>query len=261
MNEQRIIKKEKQRMFTILDNLYDDHKPLDYKHLAGSNSECEICQWIVKCSDVINKLEKEIDKLEPEKIKSASLAYYEPTQNRVPIKVNKFKVFHVHTGEGDEYYYRVLTKKEVLQDFDKEECGHIELTVIDESDWDSVFLESGEYGFVMLRTIVRKDKTGRIGEKSYSNITSMKECTRKKSDDFIFYDGENHDEVIAFCGSSYGKQTKKGNKINVISNRGSFSMKPETYLTKNVVGQLDSYDKDEFEALYDITDKKVWTSI
>lgn len=215
MNEQRIIKKEKQRMFTILDNLYDDHKPLDYKHLAGSNSECEICQWIAKCSDVINKLE-------PEKIKSASLAYYEPTQNRVPIKVNKFKVFHVHTGEGDEYYYRVLTKKQVLQDFDKEECGHLELTVIDESDWDSVFLESGEYGFVMLRTIVRKDKTGRIGEKSYSNITSMKECTRKNQMTSFSMMVKIMMKLLLFVDLPMENRQRKGTKLMLFPIGGHF---------------------------------------
>ncbi|EUJ35764.1 hypothetical protein [Brochothrix campestris] len=209
MKDQRTIKKEKQRMFIILGDLYDEHKPLDYKHPAGSNSECETCQRIAKCSDIINKLEKEIDKLEPKKIKQASLAYYEPTQKRVPIKVNKFKVFHVRTKEGNEYYYRVLTKKEVLKDFDKDELKHLELTVIEESDWDSIVLESGKQGFVILQTIIRKDKTGRIGEKSYSNVKSIKECTRKESDDFIFYDGENHEEVIVFCEPSPAQQTKK----------------------------------------------------
>ena len=101
-------------------------------------------------------------------------------------------MFHVRTGDGSEYYYRVLTKKEVLQDFDKEECKHLELTVIDESDWDSVYLESGKYGFIILRTIARKDVRGRIGERGYSKVKSIKECTRKESDDFIFYDGENN---------------------------------------------------------------------
>ena len=267
MRDIRTVKKEKQRLFMILGDLYTEHKPLDNKHPAGKKTECETCQQIVKCSDVIAKLEKELVSLQAKKVKSekkvlASLAYFEPTPKpprRNSIK-KKWSIYHVKTIEGKEYYYRVLTKAGLFKDFEAGEKSSLDLTLIPENEWGTTYLESGKNGVVSLLTISLKDMTGRVGEKNYSQIKSIKACTRKESEDFIYYDGENHDEINAFCEPFPAQRTKKGNKLQIVTKRGSFSIEPNTYLTKNILGRLDSYDKEEFELLYDIADKKVWIS-
>ncbi|WP_408868754.1 hypothetical protein ACJYYY_06935 [Brochothrix campestris] len=260
MRDRRTIKKEKQRLFIILGDLYDEHEPLDFKHPPGSTADCETCQRIAKCSDVINKLEKELDQQEPKKIKQASLGYHEPKVKRTPLKVKQYRVYHVLSAAGDAFYYRVLTKRALLSDFAPSERATLVVTEITEAEWDTIHFESGKHGFVGLKTLISINRTGRIGEMAFSKVQSIKACKRKEADDFIFYDGENHDALMAFCLPSTTLKTRKGNKLQISTTRGSFSIAPGMYLTKNSLNRLDSYDKDEFEQIYDIAEKKVWVS-
>ncbi|WP_413486207.1 hypothetical protein [Brochothrix thermosphacta] len=69
MRDIRTVKKEKRRLLPILGDLYTKYKPLDYKHPAGKNIECETCQNIVEYSDSIAKLEIELLTLQEEKVK------------------------------------------------------------------------------------------------------------------------------------------------------------------------------------------------
>ncbi|EUJ42108.1 hypothetical protein [Brochothrix campestris] len=174
--------------------------------------------------------------------------------------MKQYRVYHVLSAAGDAFYYRVLTKRALLSDFAPSERATLVVTEITEAEWDTIHFESGKHGFVGLKTLISINRTGRIGEMAFSKVQSIKACKRKEADDFIFYDGENHDALMAFCLPSTTLKTRKGNKLQISTTRGSFSIAPGMYLTKNSLNRLDSYDKDEFEQIYDIAEKKVWVS-
>ncbi len=75
---------------------------------------------------------------------------------------------------------------------------------------------------------------------------------RKIDEQFIIYDGENHDAVMTFLQPLESHITKKKNKIQVITQNGATSIEEGQVIVKGYQDRIEIFSQDDFLATYEI---------
>lgn len=278
MTDRKQIKKEKQQLILKLSNLYGEHED-NTDHVAGEDSTCTLCQDIQAWKAIITKLDaqlQEIDKAiaEANKPKKKVKLPKEPKilKTQIPIDSQaeenwqkmlqkkaqmvqdaKYKIFHVQLEGEEEHFYRVTARKKVFDTLQEQgyEVRPANVTLIPREDYTTTYMERGEGKHVSLAILDKEEIEGLLGktglpEKAY--VTSFN-CQRKVQETAILYDGENYENVQNFCLPATAAKTKKGNKMQINTHRGSLSVSPSHFIVK-YGARLEIYTEEEFLEMY-----------
>lgn len=100
---------------------------------------------------------------------------------------------------------------------------------------------------------------GKIAVKGYSERSD--ECFEVQPSKFILFIGENHEAVISFCKGANATRTKKKNKIQIVTEKGSVSVGPGEVVLRNVFNYYSVYTVEEFDYLYKINGDLIWKAV
>ncbi|WP_288528750.1 hypothetical protein [uncultured Secundilactobacillus sp.] len=119
---------------------------------------------------------------------------------------------------------------------------------------ETTFITTGPGIFMKLsQYIIEADyPTGVIAR--LDQVSFDRGLTRRKSaqeDHYVRFDGTNYQLIQNFVAPYQTNKTRKGNKLNVATPQGSFSVADGDYIVKLPTGHLLKFTDSEFHELYD----------
>lgn len=273
MREKKVVKKEKQQIYLILLSVMDEHKVIS-DHEVEKDDTCPICQKVAHWKGIIKKLDSELEAIDSalkennaedvsETKKRSSKKNEMASKDKDKRSVPKMKIFFVQTKSNKELLCRFTSKKKV-ELFCTEQNEEIEqIKMISPDDYQTFYLERFDQGsqsknYVNLEVINKEEEEGLIGKKEPSAITNKPtKCRQIIVEEVICYDGTNHKELEDFCAPYVIKKTKRGNKVQISTKRGSIVAKPSNYVVR-YQSRIDVYTAAVFNERYELEAEKVW---
>lgn len=265
--------REKQQIYLILLTMMDEHKVIS-DHEVETDGTWPICQKVASWKGIIKKLDSELEAIDSaqkeiytvgvsQSKKRTSKKNKMDADDKDKRSVAKMKIFFVQTKSNKELLCRFPSKKKV-QLFCTEQNEEIEqIQLISPDDYQTFYLERFDQGnqsknYVSLEVIDKEEDEGLIGKKEPSEVTSKPtKCRQIIIEEVIRYDGTNHKELEDFCAPYEIKKTKRGNKVQINTKRGSIAAKPSNYVVR-YQSRIDVYTEAVFNELYELEAEKVW---
>lgn len=248
-------------------------------HLSGEERSCTHCQNILAWKAIIQKLTDELEEIEvalrpaikSKKIKAESNVSKNKevarsgNQEKIhqhkykQVKLPKIKLFRVELEDGQEHLYRFSSKQKVIDYVADNNSTISVINRVKTEDYEKFYLEREAGTYVNLEVLEKAELEGLIGEKKEPEQAQFSSfnCTRTVQESAIVFNGKNHSKVIDFCHPLQATRTKKGNKIQVTTLRGSIAVSPFDYLVK-YNSRLEVFTKNEFDQIYLNQIEKKW---
>ncbi|MFT8337415.1 hypothetical protein [Schleiferilactobacillus harbinensis] len=242
-----------------------DRMGLSAIHEPGTDSECAVC-------DEINTITAALEGVTVAEAARAAREEAEPlpepepappkpsVQHRTP---RMTPVIYDVVIAGKKCLYRVTTRAQVQRlkaQADGRVLYPIALTV-----YNSTYLMNARNAAVSIASFLKSHPkaSGRIAEMQPHLVRFAGQSARQagQKDQWLHYSGENQQAVIDFVAPCPAHPTKKGNKVQIVTSRGSFSLAPGNYVVKLPTGRILNFDETEFKALYTITASVAWTMV
>lgn len=268
VRDKKVIKKEQQQLLRKLSDLYREHEGIT-NHAVESSSVCLLCADILAWKTIIERLDHELEdiRLFDLEVKNDQIKREKEFLKRDAKRVReerfraKWKIFLVETREGGDYYYRFKTKKKVQEEVICLGETIKKCSIIPVEEYKKIYLERSLNNYVSLEVLAKADQEGLLGKKGVSKEHKFgpHKCVRKIVEEVMIYNGENSEAVIVFCKPCEARKTKKGNKIQITTPRGSQAVNPFDYIVK-FGDRIERLTKEEFQLIYDVEEeeKRIW---
>lgn len=271
LRDKKVIKKERQQLLLKLSDLYREHEPIK-DHEVESSKDCLICSDILAWKIIVERLESELEEIRlfDLKIIEDQIKRDKEFQKKDALRMEqeksqaKWKLFLVETREGGLYYYRFKTKKKVQEDVIRRGETIKNCQIIPVEEYQKIYLERSVNNYVSLDVLDKANQEGMLGKKGSSKAHKYgpHQCVRKITEEVMIYTGKNSEDIITFCEPFEARKTKKGNKIQLTTPRGSQAVNPFDYVVK-YGSRIELFSKEEFEFLYDVDEVKnqIWITL
>ncbi|QEU47944.1 hypothetical protein FMM01_11860 [Schleiferilactobacillus harbinensis] len=247
-----------------------DRMGLSAMHEPGTDPECAVCDEIntitaalegVTVAEAARAAREEAKPLpEPEPEPPKPPKAKPPVQHRTP---RMTPVIYDVVIAGKKCLYRVTTRAQVRR-LKAQADGRV-LYPVAPAVYNTTYLMNARNAAVSIASFLKNHPkaSGRIAEMQLRTIRSAGQSGRQagQKDQWLHYSGENQQAVIDFVAPCQAHPTKKGNKVQIVTSRGSFSLAPGDYAVKLPTGRILNFDEAEFEALYTITASVSWTMV
>lgn len=273
MREKKVVKREKQQSYLILLNIMEEHQ-VSSDHEVETDDTCPICQKVANWKETINKLDSELEAIDAavnvDNTADGAQAKIRTTKkNETDASLKdkrsfpKMKIFFIQTRSNKELLCRFSSKKKAEMYCTEQNEAIEQIQLISPDDYSTFYLERFDRGsqsknYVNLEVIDKEEEEGLIGKKEPSGITTKPtKCRQIVVEEVICYDGTNHEELEGFCAPYVIKKTKRGNKVQINTERGSIAARPSNYVVR-YQSRIAVYTETAFNERYELEAEKVW---
>lgn len=258
LRELKLRKKQYDQYFS---GLLNKHIEEGLDHDFGKDEYCLYCErYNEKMSEYL-QLKKEIQKLEKKvhawKYKD-SMSGYGESQNK-PRK--KKQAYVLKMVNGEELIVLAYSKEEVRELVETPVRKKVEtINKIDDSQYNSIYIETSHGGYKKLATFLRSSKVGIISKKDISAVTDSF-CTLSVPKAYFQYNSNRFDRLEKFCRPYTVLKTKKFNKTKRVSIKlptGQISLGEKDYLIKVGKELIIKVPERLFKENFEIRETLVW---
>ncbi len=239
-------KKELRKYLSLVAYCHEEH--LFFDHEIGEDPDCLSCENFKKLTAYVQVLEK---KLASYRDQETIEVVERQVKKRSKGQKNETKAgLFLGNIDGKECIIRSRSLEKT-----KKEYPYFEGRLLTSEEASAIYVETGPDTYCQLPKVSEK-KQGIIARKGQN--AHKKKCHYRYTDEYLIYTGENHQQVIDFCIESEAFKTKKKNKIQINSAKGSISAAPGDYLVRNKLNQIAIYSPEEFNQLIEPEMIDVW---
>ncbi|MBJ1720632.1 hypothetical protein JFH58_06135 [Enterococcus faecium] len=258
LRELKLRKKQYDQYFS---GLLNKHIEEGLDHDFGKDEYCLYCErYNEKMSEYL-QLKKEIQKLEKKvhawKYKDSMSGYVE-SQNK-PRK--KKQAYVLKMVKGEELIVLAYSEEEVRELVETPVRKKVEtINEIDDSQYNSIYIETSHGGYKKLATFLRSSKVGIISKKDISAVTDSF-CTLSVPKAYFQYDSKRFERLEKFCRPYTVLKTKKFNKTKRVSIQlptGQISLGEKDYLIKVGKELIIKVPEHLFKENFEIRETLVW---
>lgn len=239
-------KKELRKYLSLVAYCHEEH--LSYDHGIGEDPDCLSCENFKKLTVYIKILEKKLASFrEQETIEVVEKQVKKRSKGQ---KTETRAELFLGNIDGKECIIRSKSLEKA-----KKEYPYFQGRLLTSEEVSAIYVETGPDTYCQLPKVSEK-KCGIIARKGKN--PHKKKCHYRHTDEYLVYTGENHQQVIDFCIGSEAFKTKKKNKMQINSVKGSISAAPGDYLVRNKLNQIAIYSPEEFNQLIEPEMIDVW---